>query len=230
MDDEPALTSRSPISDVAITPNRRSEVTATSQTSGKLKTDPTLLLFVVQLALNGANASAAAREVGWSEEKLRRTVSQMPELRDLVQHAVAQFAGAQLTEWQQMHGAARATIFANLSSDDDRVRQSAAEYIVERVEGKTPLVVRDDTPRVSMDAVEMRFVSNLYLLKGMPVAEALAFARAHPDEVQAWGQARGLISGGGAALPPLPQLVHSRLRRRELHVRQTLRLHPLVQV
>lgn len=166
---------------------------ATSQTSGKLKTDPALLLFVVQLALNGGNASAAAREVGWSEEKGRRTVAQMPELRDLVRQAVAQFADAQLIEWRQMHAAARATIFANLRSEDPRVRQAAAEYIVERIEGKTPLVVREETPRVSLEAVEMRFIANLIMHEGLSFGEAWAYVQSHPEEVAEWGRARGLM-------------------------------------
>lgn len=94
-----------------------------------------MLLFTVELALNGGNASAAARSVGWSDSKGRRLVAEYPELRQLVKRAVATLATDVLLEWKSLHAEARRRMAELMASDDESVPLRAAIYVVERVEG-----------------------------------------------------------------------------------------------
>jgi hypothetical protein len=165
------------------------------QSGGKLQHDPKLLLFVAELALNGGNASAAAREVGWSPEKGRRLVAASPQLRATASRAVAHVGNEVIREWKEMHAEARRRIGELMHSADEPVALRAAIYVIERVEGKTVQPIRDDTPRAPMESVMMRFVSSLLIYKGFSFAQAYAYAEQHPDEVEEWGRRKGLIPG-----------------------------------
>lgn len=92
-----------------------------SEVSGKLGDDPTLLLFAVELALNRGNASAAARAVGWSESKGHRLVADRPELRRLVKRAMGTVAADVVEGWKQMHAKARSRIRELMDSPDAAV-------------------------------------------------------------------------------------------------------------
>ena len=158
--------------------------------------NPANYAFLLELYLANGNASAAARQIGWSDRKGRKFVEEHPELLELIEQAAGRLADHQLIEWQAMQMEARQTIRANLKAEDERTRQRAAEFIIERVEGKAPQTVVHETPQVEWTSVLFRFLAAMHLHRGISIGEALSYAEGHPEEVEAWGQSRGLLPAG----------------------------------
>lgn len=155
--------------------------------------DPRVLIFAMELVFTNGNASEAARNIGEAGSWGRSIIKKFPELREFAQKAVGRWADGKLSEWADMHAEARETIRENLKCDDERTRQRAAEYIVERVEGKVPDRVVDETPKVNLNTVYWRFVGSVVVYKGWSLAQATAYADEHPEELEKWGKSRGLL-------------------------------------
>lgn len=163
--------------------------------AGNAEYDPTVWLFLMQLAVNRGNVAAAAAATGWSSSAADRFVKAHPELRQLVDEFVFSLSESTMMDWREMHAQARRRVQDLMYSEDDRVALAAAQVVIERVEGKVTIPIQDETPRVSLDSIHMRFVAALHLYKGYSVAEALEYARRHPEEVEEWGKAKGLLPG-----------------------------------
>lgn len=174
---------------------------ATENGKKPLPYDPTVAVFLVELALCRGNASEASRNIGWHETRGRRLVADHPELRGMAnrigERIADSLADGEIGEWTDMHMAARRTIRDLLNSDHDPTRLRAAELVIERVEGKVTQPVRDEMPPVDRNSVTMRFIASLHMYRNVTVAEAMNYADRNPEAVEEWGRARGLIREDG---------------------------------
>lgn len=162
--------------------------------------DPTIVMFLTELALCHGNASLAARNLGWHETRGRHLVADHPELRDMADQVTRRIAetmaDGEVAEWSDAHARARRRIVELMDSDHHPTALRACVEVIERVEGKVTQPVRDDTPPLDRNSVTMRFVASLHMYRNLTVAEAMDYAERNPEEVEAWGRARGLVKAG----------------------------------
>ena len=167
----------------------------------KLPSDPTFLMFVINLAMNDGNASAAARAVGWNPERGRKMCQRHPEIREITRKAIGLTQRETIRRWNQMHSAALQTI-NELATDatDERVRLSAAQTIVERVEGKTPIrrTQQEVAPEEVSENLTVRFAAAYHLERGVSLSDAMLFAEREPDKVNEWAKRHGLLDASAA--------------------------------
>lgn len=167
----------------------------------------TELLTALALGTAGGSRTDAAEALGIGRKALQTRLRKRPELLALASETAERMAGrgtqaegeAEVAAWRDMHREARAKIRELMRTDDTRVQLQAAQAVIERVEGRVPqridAEVRD--PRAEMASAEMRLVASLHLTRGLSVAEAMEYARSHPDEVRAW--AERTANGAGRA-------------------------------
>lgn len=172
---------------------------AETGTSSTTRQDSAALQFAIQLAMTNGNVAESARAVGWSPDRGRRYVRDNPDVYDVARQAVGITTKQTLKRWADLHADAMDKI-ENLMkfAEDERVQLKAAEDVIERVEGKVPQKVDIDETDIRdiLAHVTMRFITAVHLTQGMTYAEAKLYADKNPEQVQAWGRARGLIKAG----------------------------------
>lgn len=162
-----------------------------------LPLDPTLLMFVIQLAVNNGNASSAARAVGLSPTRGRMLCKEHPELRNIAKQAIGLGVNDTIRRWSDMHSKALTTINELIDgAEDDRVKLAAAQTVIERVEGKAPQKGAGPLPTDAsvMEDVTVRFAASYYLSTGTTLADAMQYAEKNPEVVEAWAKRHGLIA------------------------------------
>lgn len=207
---------------------RRRERGKAARIKAATRISPVQARWLGELARTGGNQSAAARSVGVNPQTARRWLALQPvkEAFDQILQGVEQ----EVRDWASVLGRAQATLVDLLDSEDDRVRMSTAQYLVDRQLGKVSQKI-DATvvTRNSLGEVELEAALSLVAMRGMSLAEATAYVRAHPQEVEAWaaqqlkgvreplaaaiseeeGEADGEVGEGAVGLvEPSPRLAH----------------------
>lgn len=159
--------------------------------------DPRHILLGVELVFTNGNVTQAAKNVGLAPSHARRIVAANPEIRERAAERTSETAEAVVLEWKSMHEKAMRTVDKSMGSADDRVALQAAQIVIERVEGRVPQKIEAEIQDEGAEAATLllRCVTALVLTKGLQPAQAMAWAQANPEKVEAWGRHVG-------ALPP----------------------------
>jgi hypothetical protein len=164
--------------------------------------------FAAELALNGGNATAAARSVGLSESYGRQLASRNVAVREALEYIKERNLGRAIV-WTDLVPVAQAELFDLMTgSENDMVRLHAARLIIENAEGKpvsrTEALVTHRNDQMSVDPQTFKWAINMYVRTGKPLAQLLEEAKKNPVMVREWVKehAPRLVAGSVTVTTP----------------------------
>lgn len=161
----------------------------------KRQSSPKRAAFIAELATNGGNLSKAAKAVGYHPQHGRRLAAD-PDVQAALSQA-KETVNRQLVEWGEMQSDARRKLYELMNgAEDERVQLLAAKEIIERNEGKTTAKVEHSgevRTKIIQDEGTIMAIMTLMGRRRWTLAQAFAYVKAHPQEVQEW--MRSLPSG-----------------------------------
>jgi hypothetical protein len=186
----------------------RGKPRALSISDGVIET-PQQAEFVAELALNGGNATAAARKVGFSESYGRQLASRNAAIRAALDWIKEQNL-AKAIGWADLVPLAQQELLDLLASaENEMVKFNAIRLIIEHAEGKpvsrTEALVTHRQDASSVSPETYRWAVNEFVRSGKPLAQLLEEARKNPLLVREWARShppRQLPSGLASLTTP----------------------------
>jgi hypothetical protein len=168
--------------------------------------------FVAELVINGGNATAAARKVGFSESYGRQLATRNIAIRAALDYVKEQNL-AKAIQWTDLIPLAQQELLDLIAnSENDMVKFNALKLIIEHGEGKpvsrTEAIIEHRKDAASVSPETYRWAINQMVTTGEPLAALLEKARKNPLLVREWARAnapRELPATYATVIPPESQ-------------------------